>query len=446
MKIAFVSQPTDSVYPPHSSSLEVQTYQAARRLAKAFDVSVYGKCFRGMPAAQFEEGVRYRRFRLLPEHRLVAPAERWLFPDSKRPYFASPLYYASYAIQVARELARHGFDVIHVHNFLQIASVIKKFNPRSNVVLHMHCDWLAQLDRATVLSRLTSLSALVGCSEFVTRNVANRFPAIASRCRTIYYGIDLSAFRTGTCPKNTAAAPLRILFVGRISPEKGIHVLVDAFRLVASRCPAAELHFVGAEGLPRRSMITELSDDAHTRGLRSLYQPDYRERFCAGLGPELRGRIYFHGAVANADLPRFYRDATVFAFPSEWEEPFGIPVIEAMASGVPVVGTRSGGIVESIEHGRTGFLVNRGDSQALADALTTLLLNDDLRWEMSRNGRQRAGLWSWDRTISDLIALYGSLSNQLVPASAAHDSTSRRAADAIEKANPDLTKAARRVK
>jgi glycosyltransferase involved in cell wall biosynthesis len=82
-----------------------------------------------------------------------------------------------------------------------------------------------------------------------------------------------------------------------------------------------------------------------------------------------------------------------------------------MTAGLPVVATRSGGIVDAVENGRTGFLVERGDSNALAEALVTLLLNPGLRREMGLNGsRQAIGRCSWERVIPSLRELYESLS------------------------------------
>jgi glycosyltransferase involved in cell wall biosynthesis len=413
MKIAIVSQPWEAICPPRTGSIEIQIYEAARRLAKSHEVLVYARSRRGKPRTERDEGVQYRRFRILHGHRLIGPFEDRVFRDRKRPFCASPLFYFSYAIQVARDLAEQKCDVIHVHNFHQIANLIKRFNPKSEVVLHMHCDWLGLMDRDMLLPRLRNLSGIIGCSEYISNNARRRFPKLAERCRTVYYGIDLCRFKPdGPVPRDAAAAT-RILFVGRVSPEKGIHVLIDAFRLVVRECPTAELDIIGPDLTPPAPMVAGMSDDPLSLEAQAMKPEGYRQRICAALPEEIRRRIRFHDTISNSELPSAYRGAGVFVFPSVWEEPFGIPVAEAMACGLPVVGTRSGGIAESIEHGQTGLLVERGDSQSLAQALTTLLLNSDLRESMGRNARERATrLFSWDRTVGDLVSFYESLTSQ----------------------------------
>ena len=406
MKIAFVTQPWEAVYPPLTGSVEIQTFEAARRLAKSCQVIVYARRSWSRPAVEWSDGVEFRRFPSLHDDRFISPFESLLFRDKKRPHFASSFYHIWFAIRVARDLMKQKCDLIHVQNFHQIASLIKKYNPKSKVLLEMHCDWLANLDPELVLPRLLNLSAIIGDSDFVTENIKRCFPGIAGRCRTVYYGIDVVNFQ-GAPRKDPDTQ--RILYVGRVSPEKGAHVLLEAFRLIAARCPAAELHVVGPDAIPPSRMLVELYNDPHTKALQAIDTRNYRQTICAALPEASLRRVHFHGAIPNNDLPPIYRNSSVFVFPSECHEGFGIPVIEAMASGLPVVATRSGGVTESVQHGRTGFLVDRGDSKALADAVIGLLENPELRRKMGDCGRERALDFSWEKSVSALLALYQSV-------------------------------------
>src|SRR6185312_8858780 len=90
-------------------------------------------------------------------------------------------------------------------------------------------------------------------------------------------------------------------------------------------------------------------------------------------------RITHHGLLAHSRLLELYREADIFVFPSLWDEPFGMPIVEAMACARPVVATRGGGIHELVSHGHTGLLVPKGDVAALATALLRLLDDADAR-------------------------------------------------------------------
>jgi glycosyltransferase involved in cell wall biosynthesis len=94
-------------------------------------------------------------------------------------------------------------------------------------------------------------------------------------------------------------------------------------------------------------------------------------------------------------------------FPSVWHEPFGIPLIEAMAAGLPVITTRGGAASEIVVDGETGLLVERGDVGSLVSALCTLLRDPDLRRQMGRAGRERAArLFTWNHAVAKLDRLY----------------------------------------
>jgi glycosyltransferase involved in cell wall biosynthesis len=90
---------------------------------------------------------------------------------------------------------------------------------------------------------------------------------------------------------------------------------------------------------------------------------------------------------------------------------FGIPVVEAMASGAPVVATRSGGVVETVKDRETGFIVEKNDAYRMAQALLRLLENDALRESMGKAGRERAlTCFSWDKVAEDMLKRYQRLS------------------------------------
>ena len=332
------------------------------------------------------------------------------FRNAKRPLFASRLYYFRYALQVARDLKRENCDIVHLHNFSQFVPIIRTFNPKVKIVLHMHCEWLTQLDRAMIAKRLRAADLIVGCSEYITEKIRRGFPRFAQRCQTVYNGVDVHSFfreNSWSAPKNGVK---RLLFVGRNSPEKGLHVLTDAFEKVLEYYPNAQLKIVGSETLPYIEFVVTLSDDPKVLNLTSFYNGHYLSRLRSRLSPALASHISFNGFVPRRQLINHYRDTDLFIFPSVWNEPFGVPIIEAMATGLPVVATRVGGIKEIVEGGKTGLLVARDDASALAEAVRYLFSNENLRKSMGKAARNRViEHFSWDLIVEGLLRQYKSI-------------------------------------
>lgn len=423
MKVAFVTQPWDEVVLSvgGSSSIAILTYQIARRLARSGEVIIYAKRDPSQPKAQRDdEGIHYRRVSVVAENWLLKPlklVDRLSgYRKPKRPFFASHLYYLGYALQVANDLRQQRCDVVHVHNFSQFVPVIRVFNPKVKIVLHMHCEWLTQLDRKMIEDRLRQVDLVIGCSEYITEGIQRRFPQFAGRCRTLVNGVDINQFVNqdshGAVKRNGAE---RLLFVGRVSPEKGIHVLLGAFRKVVERFPHAQLDIVGPGGSAAFEFIVLVSDDDKVSDLAAFYgrrlrRGDYFSYLQRFLPPSLASRVTFIGPVPHSHVISHYREADVFVFPSVWNEPFGMPVVEAMASKVPVVATQGGGITEIVEDGKTGLLVERDNVAALAEAIMRLLENEGLRQSMGEAARRRViECYSWERTVRTLMHQYGEI-------------------------------------
>jgi glycosyltransferase involved in cell wall biosynthesis len=123
----------------------------------------------------------------------------------------------------------------------------------------------------------------------------------------------------------------------------------------------------------------------------------------------LRDRVAITGAVPREELLARYAAADVFAFPSLWDEGYGLPPVEAMAAGVPVVASRSGAVVETVVDGETGFLVEKNDPASLAAAIARLLDDDGLRSTMGARARQRAlDCFTWHQAATRAMELYES--------------------------------------
>ena len=309
---------------------------------------------------------------------------------------------------MAKDLKAEKTDIVHLHNFSQFVPIIRAFNPKIKIVLHMHCEWLTQLDRSMIESRLKEVDLVIGCSDYITEKIRRRFPQFAKRCRTVYNGVDVNHFvnenNQSAMKKNETK---RLLFVGRNSPEKGLHVLIDAFQKVFECYPQAQLKIVGAQESAPIEFIVALSDDPKISDLASFYNRSYISHLQGKLSLGAASHVSFTGLVSRRQLINCYRDADVFIFPSVWNEPFGMPPIEAMATGIPLVATRVGGITEIVEDGKTGILVEPNDASALAEAILCLLSDEDLRKSMGKAARLRVyELFSWEKVVENLLRQY----------------------------------------
>ena len=302
---------------------------------------------------------------------------------------------------MAREIRRAECDVIHVANQTQAIPTLRHFNPGARIVLHMHCEWLIQLDERMLRRRLRHVDAIVGVSEHITAPVRKRFPDLADRCVTVYNGVD-----AGPLPERSRSDGLvRLLHVGRISPEKGHHVLIEALNAVVREHPEVRMTFVGEESVIPLDWAVGVSSDPLVRGLRRFYGRSYRDQVLELLSPELAERTTFTGRIEYADIARHYAAADVFVFPSYFES-MPVPPIEAMAAGLPVISTRAGGVVESVRDGETGVFVPRANAQALAEAISALIEDPEARAAMGAAGHARArDVFSWDGVAADLEAV-----------------------------------------
>ena len=194
----------------------------------------------------------------------------------------------------------------------------------------------------------------------------------------VYPGVDLEVFRPAEEP---VPEPAYAITVGRLSPEKGLDRLLDAWRDL----PDLPLHVVGS-GPPE--------------ALREL-----RARAPRG--------VVFRGALIGLDLAQAYRSAAVAVFAAYGEE-FGMAPLEAMASGVPVVAWRDGGVQETVVDGATGFLVS--DSDTLRQRLRLLLHDPEQRRTLGQAARTRAEQFSWEQTARDMELVCVRLAGTPAPA------------------------------
>jgi glycosyltransferase involved in cell wall biosynthesis len=308
----------------------------------------------------------------LPLEPLVLPEHRSLRrPDGRR---AGPGQLLSEARAVAVSAARvartaRGFDVVlsfSLHAHLEVALGARL--ARTPVVVEV-VDIVVPGFGRRLLRAASALATLTTANSAAT---ASTLGPRAADVVVVHPGVDVDRFSPGPVDPEVRAAlggadgrPL-VGIVGRVDPEKGVDVLARALARATGAAREAGLAVVGDVAVGAASSGAAVRADA--------------ERL-------LGDRVRFVGR--RDDVPAVHRALDVLVNASV-AEPFGRSVLEAMASGTPVVATRSGGIPEFVEDGVTGVLVPPGDDGALADALDRVLGDEALRYRLAEAARASA--------------------------------------------------------
>jgi glycosyltransferase involved in cell wall biosynthesis len=222
--------------------------------------------------------------------------------------------------------------------------------------------------------------------------------------------VDIDCFvpPASSRPQHNTNTP-RILFVGRISPEKGIHDLIDAFVKVTEKYPQAVLTIVGPHIVVAKEFLFDLQPEPEVQALEPFYSLNYLEYLKSQVPRHLSSQVIFAGSVSQAELLPYYHQADVVINPS-LSEAFGMSLVEAMATETPVIATTIGGMPEIVEHGVNGLLVEPGNVAALAKATIDIISDPCRAKAMGKAGRQKVlQRYSWEQITQDLISCYAAI-------------------------------------
>jgi glycosyltransferase involved in cell wall biosynthesis len=222
-------------------------------------------------------------------------------------------------------------------------------------------------------SLLRNVDVFLAPSKSVKNNFKNH-DVINNKIIVVYDGIELLKYSE---IENTET----ILFVGRLSQEKGAEYLLRAMPLILKKQPRARCDIVG-DG-PERERLEQLTDEL-----------------------KINKHVNFFGRVPYERIEDSYRRAAVVVIPSICSEAFSLVGVEAMSVGRPVVGTNLGAIPEWLEDGKTGFLVEPGDPEDIADKIIKLLADPKLNKMMGKRARERAEQFTLEEYGVNLEELY----------------------------------------
>ncbi|MGH2956601.1 MAG: glycosyltransferase family 4 protein [Solirubrobacterales bacterium] len=324
-----------------------------------------------------------------------ARATRLAFQQAGLPVLASAMrldviHSPSQVMPMVRGRARH---LLTVHDLTQLSL------PECHTRLRR--SWAF---RRAIHASVRRADLIVVPSAQVGSDVQGAFGVPAERVCTIPEGVSSEfspAAATGSGPgiPSLGIDGPYALFVGSLEPRKGLETLLEAYlSLIASGDTEEQLVIAGKRGWGYRGLLA--------RARR----------------PDLRGRVRFAGYVDQAILPALYANARAFVYPSR-AEGFGLPPLEAMASGVPTVATRTSALAENLDG--AAELVPVGDAAHLAGALRRVLRDEALRARLRERGLVRAARFRWETTARTTLDRYRALA-ELGPRGRRQPTSTRR--------------------
>jgi phosphatidylinositol alpha-mannosyltransferase len=288
------------------------------------------------------------------------------------------------ASRVAAIIEKERFDVLHFHEPLMPAlpMTMLRMSTTANVGT-FHAFARSNLGyhygRPLLQPYLEHIHQAIAVSEPARAFVNRYFPDFPMR--VIPNGIDLDAFKPGLTPiRHLRDDKLNILFVGRLEKRKGLGDLLRAYRLLQTRVPRTRLIIVG---------------DGPLRGNVESYVARYRL-------PD----VIMAGYVPETVKPRYYASADIFCAPATGAESFGIVLLEALASGLPVVATEVPGYMSVLEPGHDSLTVQPRSWRELAASLVVLARDAELRRRMGDYAREKAWRYSWPSVASQVVDVY----------------------------------------
>lgn len=304
----------------------------------------------------------------------------------------------TYALELHRE---QPFDLIHAHDWLVAHAGIALKKGLSVPLLstihateagrnrgHLHSDLSQYINTMEWLLCYESWRVIV-CSQYMAREVQQQFGVPADKLDILPNGVMFEKFnRTMSAQERQAfrrhfAADHQklVFFVGRMVPEKGAQVLLEAVPGVLARYPDARFVVVGKGGF-----LNDLKRRAHELGVAPY--------------------VNFTGFVSDGDLHKLYQIVDLAVFPSLYE-PFGIVALEGMAAQLPTVVSDTGGLAEIVQHTQSGITTYAGNADSLAWGITEVLQHPDYAHKLASEARRRVEtVFNWTRIAAGTAEVY----------------------------------------
>lgn len=369
-------------------------FELCKGISKKYDVIVLAPHFKGAKKHEFLDGIEVFRYRyFFPSSLQKLCYNGGILGNIKKNPILSLFLMPSLLFNqffLIRKLLKSGkIDLLHAHWLIPqgwIASLLRRFYGIKYTVT-AHGSDVSLLKNN--FFRGFGKNAIKN-SELLTYNSKYNKKLIDSvifkkKSILIPMGVDIDKFskdKKFDLFKKFGIKGKIVLFVGRLTEQKGVKFLISAINLLKNEFQVINLVIVG-DGPEKRNLI----------------------KLAGKLG--VKNRVKFTGPVAKEELASYYHSSDVFVLPSVKREGLGVVLLEAMASEVAVVGSNVGGIPEVIEDGETGILVKDESSKAIADGISRILSDKALKSKLVKNGKKFVqDNYSWKDICERFTKLY----------------------------------------
>ncbi|MCB9155583.1 MAG: glycosyltransferase family 4 protein [Caldilineaceae bacterium] len=357
-----------------------------------------GRYVRSLSQSMTALGVEYAtRYPRLPGY--LRPLDRPLY----RFGYDLPEFFSSFPIsaQVERESIKHlttqemgsllYFNRSLRNTVITVCDIIPYMN-RHSAEQRTYQHVVERLFDRLALMGLTYASAIIAISEYTKQTLVEHLGIAADKIKVVHMGLNHQLFQptlvsdTLRTKYGLSADYKYLLFVGPETPRKNLHRLVDAFAMLRAHMPNLRLIKVG----------------------KPMYEPGYVRLQQQIEKLNLHQDIIFLEQISDQELVELYAMADVYVFPSLYEG-FGLPTLEAMACGAPVVCANAASLPEVV--GDAALLVDPLHSAAMAEAIASILDNSTLRANLIERGFVHARQFTWEQTARQTLAVYRTLLN-----------------------------------
>lgn len=375
MKIALIC--TEKLPVPAVAGGAVQIYidGVLPYLAKQHNITVFSISHPSLPLEETRNGVRYVR--------LAANSG------------------AEYISAIKSKLTKD-FDLIHVFNRPASVLELSRGLPGVRFSLSLHNEMFAaeKLQAPKAEECISKVEFISTVSSFIANGVRRLYPGASGKLNVVYSGADAGSYKPnwsqeGLANKSRLKSKYKlqnhrvVLFIGRLSEKKGVHILLNAMKKVMSLNRDTALVIVGSKWFGSNK-----SDD-YTESLRKLSM-------------SLSGPIVFTGFLPPSEVISHYNLGDVFVCSSQWNEPLARVHYEAMAAGLPIITTNRGGNAEVVSGKGNGIVIDDfSNPEVMADSISYLLNTPSKAVEMGKAGRRLVETtYNWERVAADLLRLF----------------------------------------